>query len=329
MDYNVFDLGFSKQLLKTSYLTPLIQNDMEVSSYLKSDFFNATNPTNISSGNTVGNLIVTDGYLKSSNYLAGVSGWQLTPTSADLNISLSVDEIHIPDETTANSFHTDTDGNSWWGSIALADGKAKILNTGVATFTNVTISGGSNVKFISDTLDTESKEILKDFVFSPNDYSGAFKSGDITWNSTTGAITGGSGIVMYKNGLIGAKEGVTTFSINASTGDATFAGTLSAAGGSLGVITTGLITLDSTGYIRGGATGYLTGTGFFLGYSGGAYKFSVGSPDNYLSFDGELLKVKGSFDVGATGVINNAVYLVANLPVASTVVGFEVPSAYE
>lgn len=74
MDYNVFDLGFSRQLLKTSYLTPLIKNDMEVSSYLKSDFFNATNPTNISSGNTVGNLIVTDGYLKSSNYLAGVSG---------------------------------------------------------------------------------------------------------------------------------------------------------------------------------------------------------------------------------------------------------------
>ena len=152
------------------------------------------------------------------------------------------------------------------------------MNTGVATFTNVTISGGSNVKFISDTLDTESKEILKDFIFSPDDYAGAFKSGDITWNTTTGAITGGSGIIMYKNGLVGANAGTTTFSIDATTGNATFAGTLSAAGGTLGVITTGLITLDSTGYIRGGATGYLTGTGFFLGYDTDAYKMSIGNP---------------------------------------------------
>lgn len=83
---------------------------------------------------------------------------------------------------------------------------------------------------------------------------------------------------MFRGGLVGANSGTTTFSIDATTGNATFAGTLSAAGGTLGVITTGLITLDTTGYIRGGATDYLTGTGFYLGYSGGAYKFSIGNP---------------------------------------------------
>jgi len=162
-------------------------------------------------------------------------------------------------------------------------------------FKYVTISGGSNVKFISDTIDTENKNILKDFTFSPSDYSGAFKSGDITWDTSTGLVTGGTGIVMHKGGIVGAKDGNATFSINASTGDATFAGTLSAAGGSLGEITTGQITLDTTGYVRGGMTDYMTGIGVFLGYSGDAYKFSVGDPSgDYFNFNGVNIDYSGS-----------------------------------
>lgn len=202
MDYNIFDLGFSKQLLKTSYLTPLIQNDMEVSSYLKSDFFNATNPTNISSGNTVGNLIVTDGYLKSSNYLAGVSGWQLTPTSADLNISLSVDEIHIPDESTENSFHTDEDGNSWWGAIAIEDATASILNTGEGAFSNITITGGSVAASILDgtiglgNLDLANRGWVQTCIFGVTDAdtvdweAGTFTSADGTAYNISSGNTG-------------------------------------------------------------------------------------------------------------------------------------------
>lgn len=54
-----------------------------------------------------------------------------------------------------------------------------------------------------------------------------------------------------------------------------------------------------------------------------------GNATNYMSWDGTYLKLKGSFDVGTGGLINNAVYTVANLPIAPTSVGFEVPSAYE
>jgi len=55
------------------------------------------------------------------------------------------------------------------------------------------------------------------------------------------------------------------------------------------------ITVSSAGYIRGGQTGYNTGTGFFLGYSGSAYKFSIGNPStSALTWDGSVLNVQGT-----------------------------------
>jgi len=82
--------------------------------------------------------------------------------------------------------------------------------------------------------------------------------------------------------------------------------------------------------VKGGQTDFNTGIGYFLGLSGGDYKFSIGNPaGNYMTWDGQYLKIKGSFNVGDNGLINNSVYTVANLPVAPTVVGFNVPSAYE
>ena len=82
--------------------------------------------------------------------------------------------------------------------------------------------------------------------------------------------------------------------------------------------------------VKGGQTDFNTGTGYFLGLSGGDYKFSIGSPaSNYMTWDGTYLKLKGSFDVGNSGLINNSVYTVSTLPVSPIVVGFNVASAYE
>ena len=90
-------------------------------------------------------------------------------------------------------------------------------------------------------LDTSSKKILSDFTFGSADYSGAFKTGDITWNATTGEITGGSGAVFNKKGLIFATAGVATITLDGETGSAVFAGTLSAVSGTFGTITTGAL----------------------------------------------------------------------------------------
>ena len=65
----------------------------------------------------------------------------------------------------------------------------------------------------------------------------------------------------------------------------------------------GGITLSSGGAIKGGQTAYDSGNGFFLGYTGGAYKFSVGnSSGNKFTWDGSALGVVG--DISGTSNID-------------------------
>jgi len=73
---------------------------------------------------------------------------------------------------------------------------------------------------------------------------------------------------------------------------------LDAISANLGSITAGNITLDTSGYIKGGQTAYNTGTGFYLGYSGGGYKFSIGSSTKSMTWDGANLTVNG-------GIVSN------------------------
>ena len=98
-----------------------------------------TQTDSISSGELAGEIILTGGFLQSKNYVENTTGWKLTPTSGDFNFGITVDSIDIPDTATANSFHVDSDGNTWWGATTLEAAPAKVLNTGAATFTSVVI----------------------------------------------------------------------------------------------------------------------------------------------------------------------------------------------
>lgn len=141
-----------------------------------------------------------------------------------------------------------------------------------------------------------------------------FKSG-----SGTAGVFIGSGGLFGKNG-----SGVTTFSIDGATGAATFygalsgatgtfagslsaatgsfAGSLSAATGSFGAVTAGgAVTVNTSGSISNGIS--YGGTGFFLGYSGAAYKFSVGDATKYLRWDGSTLTFTGALSA-ATGTFS-------------------------
>jgi hypothetical protein len=86
---------------------------------------------------------------------------------------------------------------------------------------------------LNNKLNVSTGVILSSFSFEGSNYAGALKAGDITWN-TSGAITGGSGIVVNAAGIIGAKNGATTFSISSSTGDAVFRGEVTGTSGSIG-----------------------------------------------------------------------------------------------
>lgn len=74
---------------------------------------------------------------------------------------------------------------------------------------------------------------------------------------------------------------------------------LAAISADLGSITAGDMTLDSSGFIKGGQTAYDTGSGFWLGYDSSAYKFSIGDgADQSMTWDGTTLTVKGDLVVG-------------------------------
>ena len=148
----------------------------------------------------------------------------------------------------------------------------------------------------------------------------------------SGSFTGGGTIFNLNNGSLRSKN----FYI-ASNGDAVFKGTMQIGGTDLTatntlnanttatqvglgnvenlnaqsqaqtgliagtIITGGGITLSNGGNIKGGQTDYNTGTGFFLGYHGSAYKFSIGNASSKgITWDGDALSIGGDVTIGGT-----------------------------
>lgn len=60
----------------------------------------------------------------------------------------------------------------------------------------------------------------------------------------------------------------------------------------------GQVDIDASGHLKGGQTGYDAGSGFFLGHSGGDYKFSIGDSQNALLWDGSNLIIRGGTFLG-------------------------------
>lgn len=78
---------------------------------------------------------------------------------------------------------------------------------------------------------------------------------------------------------------------------------LAAINANMGAITAGSMTLDIAGYIKGGQTDYATGTGFWLGYNAGKYKFSLGGSSGYMLWDGSNLLIRGNIYLGTNNYI--------------------------
>lgn len=73
------------------------------------------------------------------------------------------------------------------------------------------------------------------------------------------------------------------------------ANTITASQLSTALLYAGVITIDTNGQIKGGMTGYNSGAGFFLGMSGGLYKFAVGdSAGSKMLWDGSALTITGN-----------------------------------
>lgn len=128
-----------------------------------------------------------------------------------------------------------------FGSKILADAKAYIKTDGSFKFIdkngNTIIdsqgTGGNFMELINSTLNTATKQILGEFTFGA--------SGAIAIKTDAD-----NGLWLSPTGILAKKAGVTTFALETD-GDATFAGTLSAASGTIGIVT-GTIQTAASGY---------------------------------------------------------------------------------
>jgi hypothetical protein len=83
----------------------------------------------------------------------------------------------------------------------------------------------------------------------------------------------------------------------------------------------GNITVSNLGSIKGGQTDFDTGNGFFLGYSGGTYKFSVGSATNDLIWNGTSLSITGNITGNSNIVISGTASFSGNTSTTSPLGG--------
>ncbi len=239
-DYNSYGILRDSVIPSVNSTTGNTYQPSGISGILNNNVTNPINPTSITSGQIISQQTVAGGYLQSGNFVTGVSGWQLTPTSAEFpSIVVSGGTIRYGKTSftdSANSGYYISSSGLYFGSASDATVLKYDIGSGVMTYAgNLVNSLGNTV------ISTVNQNILKDFSFGSTDFSGAVKSGTITWNTSTGAVTGGSGVLLFRGGIVGANSGVTTFVIDASTGNATFAGTLSGASGTFGTITAGVI----------------------------------------------------------------------------------------
>ena len=221
--------------------------------------------------NITGGQAATDINTANSNATAA----QNTANTANTNATAA--------QATANT--ANTTANTALNSIP-------VNSYGKLTLTPAPGSGGTGLYLGKDNLGYYSSGAWKTYMDSSGRFylSGSGSNG-LSWDGSTLNITGNitlSNTISYTS-VTGLAATATSSDYSAVTGTKPPANadvTLSAINGGL-TVTGGGITLSSGGAIKGGATDYLTGTGFFLGYSGGQYKFSVGNPSSaYISWDG-------------------------------------------
>jgi len=210
--YNIFDTGFNKLLSKSTLEFDSLSDsasDLQVATMAESNFFQ-TSPSQIGSGELVENITMIEGFLRSSNFVSGVSGWNIASDgSVEFNNgvfrgSLIAASIHIPNEnTTADSFHSDGYGNSWWGCTQAnftADNdnaKAFILKTGVAKFQSITLETAVIIK------DLQAGSVVDGQYINSLNVS-KLVTGTISSQQITLGVTGGAGDIYIGGGNFNA-----------------------------------------------------------------------------------------------------------------------------
>jgi hypothetical protein len=92
-------------------------------------------------------VVVAGADLHSEDFVSNTSGWQIDGDgNAEFNSGtfrgqLIAGSIDIPDTTTANSFHVQADGDTFWGATTIGAAPAVVNKDGSAAFTDLDLSG--------------------------------------------------------------------------------------------------------------------------------------------------------------------------------------------
>jgi len=170
----------------------IIGGEIESASYKSSisgarlEIFPSDDPTigmvNYNSAGTTVFKTIVDGTDSGDVVIGNYAGGQgaLYDSSLDkftFTGALEAGSIHIPDEdTTANSFHTDTGGNSWWGCTQSDwtsdhdNANAYVLNTGVAKFQNAILTTSIIIDGIQAGSEISIQGWQSTLVFTASDY---------------------------------------------------------------------------------------------------------------------------------------------------------------
>ena len=197
---------------------------------------------------------------------------------------------------TVSSVLTDVSTASSNATAAIADATTALANanTAIADAAAAQADADAAIAALPAKLESTTSYILTGAVGIQN--TGGISVGTLTWNSTTGVITGGSGIAITEYGLVGAQAGVAKFYID-SAGNAVFGGSLSAATGTFaGNLSAAGGTFTGT---LSAANGTFTGS---LSSVGGTFTGALSAASG--TFTGSLTSVGGTFTgslVAATG----------------------------
>ena len=163
----------------------------------------------------------SDVYTDISNVQGDVSTLQTDVTTVEGNVStLQTDVTSVQGDV--STLQTD---------VTAVEGDVSTLQSNVVTINGQIVTINSDLSTletsVSNKLEASTSYVLTGVVQPTN--TGGVRAGTISWNSTTGALTGGSGIAMTEYGIIGAQAGVSKFTIDTN-GNATFAGDVNTAG---------------------------------------------------------------------------------------------------
>lgn len=168
----------------------------------------------------------------------------------------------------------------WDGSDLTIQGGALLGSTSVSTV----VTGAANgTTALSSKLNKSASDILSGTISFNS--AGGFATGTISVDSAGNAT--GSGVAITQKGIVGLASSVATFTLDATTGAATFSGALSAASGSFA----GNVT--STGYV------HVTG-----GTSNGIFNAGISSIPSNTAYMG--IYAASTTGIGMQGVSNSS-----------------------